>query len=403
MNSHSNSRLPHCNALRLPAFRQVIFAVWLLGGWYFGGSPQVLAQDGGWSVPIDISEGEGVAAGGARMICDPYQNLQVFWQDDQNVIYYRTDMNGEWSSPADVLIAPEMISTFTLQAGVTAADSIVHLVWLSLYEGYIYYTQAPLSGAQDAREWSPPALLASAAESAGLHVEPEGQLRIAYGTSDPEGLQHSVFYIESNDSGATWTTAREVYTTRTASSLRISRTVLARDSAGRLHLGVTVYVSERNQSTRFGLDSRVVYLRSLDDGTTWRVVMEMTPNVEPGLFGLAVFPFDNDEIHLTWHDPRRMHLWSTDGGEEWLGPEEIVPLGAAFGGLNELALDSSGRLHAVVASGQGVRSAQWLKPGWGATQVIDDRAFDPHGQNLVHLGLVEPRVRLPGPCPGRST
>jgi len=98
---------------------------------------------------------------------------------------------------------------------------------------------------------------------------------------------------------------------------------------------------------------------------------------------IAPYAFGNDEVHLTWHDPRRMHTWSIDGGQTWREPKEIMPLGAAFGGRNELTQDSAGVVHVVTAVGDGVYSASWNGAEWSAPEQIDNRFIDPHGQTIV--------------------
>ena len=100
-----------------------------------------------------------------------------------------------------------------------------------------------------------------------------------------------------------------------------------------------MYVGISLRSQDYGVYSEVGYICSPDTGQTWesyRVIAkqsEATPNIQ----NMVPFPFGKDEIHLTWHDPRRMHMWSSDGGVTWSNPSEIIQLGAGFGGANYLA------------------------------------------------------------------
>ena len=61
----------------------------------------------------------------------------------------------------------------------------------------------------------------------------------------------------------------------------------------------------------------------------------------------------------------------------------IIELGAAFGGINQLAKDSAGVLHAITAVGDGVFHSIWKNGAWGPGEALDKRFIDPHGQQLV--------------------
>jgi len=125
------------------------------------------------------------------------------------------------------------------------------------------------------------------------------------------------------------------------------------------------------RSFTYGDYSELGYTRSLDSGSTWEKPLILAQSTTaPGVDQIASFVFGNDEIHLTYDTPERMHQWSEDGGTTWHAPEEIVNgvnLGAAFGGENKLVKDSAGVLHVVYAWAEGVYHATWNGPG-GVTQ-----------------------------------
>lgn len=60
----------------------------------------------------------------------------------------------------------------------------------------------------------------------------------------------------------------------------------------------------------------------------------------------------------------------------------IMPLGAAFGGFNQLAWDNAGNLHVVSAEGSGVFHAIWGGSAWNVQETIEARHLDPHQQQL---------------------
>ena len=138
------------------------------------------------------------------------------------------------------------------------------------------------------------------------------------------------------------------------------------------------------RSYTYGAFSQLGYMRSTDGGTTWGDAQDLgTSTSAPGIEGAAAYTFGDDEVHLTWHGPARLHKWSLDGGETWSRPVTIVNKGAAFGGANALAKDSAGVLHSVTAEAGGVFHAIFNGSSWNPYDIIDSRYNDPHEQRIV--------------------
>ena len=102
-----------------------------------------------------------------------------------------------------------------------------------------------------------------------------------------------------------------------------------------------------------------------------------------GVEWIAPYAFGDNEIHLTWHDPDRMHIVSFDGGQTWSQPDVIASLPAAFGGPNEMVKDSDGHTYVVLATNGGVFTKEWLYGNWGNLELIDGREIDNHGQQIT--------------------
>jgi hypothetical protein len=335
-----------------------------------------------WSRPVDALAGSGAKSGSfAVLLCDQYQDAYLLAAEQSlsgAAILYRTDVDGSWSAPHDVIATTDTV-VFGLGATIANRDDSVHAIWSNRYiSGDLFYARAPLRAAGDPRSWSSPILLANSVDWAAIQADSRGTVHIVYGATDASGIEHTVYYLKSDNSGRSWSEPISAYTGVTAVPA-IIRPEIALDTRNRIHIGLSI------NSNEYGVYSEVGYVQSIDDGLTWSAYkqVETMGLTFQGVAWIAPFAFGDDEIHLTWHDPRRMHAWSLDGGKTWRGPIEIMPLGAGFGGRNFLTRDSAGVLHVVVAESTGVFSASWDGAKWGTPEQIDNRYIDPHGQSIM--------------------
>jgi len=291
---------------------------------------------------------------------------------------YQNDLTGDLSSPVDIIALSEDILIRT-SAAISDHDDVLHVIWQNRYIGAdVYYSQVQLNQAHNPNAWQVPRRLLENVDSANLAIDNSGSPHVLYGQSEDGGLSNSLYLIKSLDGGENWTDRLTVFQNAATLPSGISGG-LAIDDANRLHVGVTIRTQE------YGAYSEVGYLRSLDDGQTWSPYEQIMVDGTSfqGVSTMLPYTFGDDEVHLTWHDPRRMHQWSSDGGETWSAPVEIMFLGAAFGGPNLLVKDSAGTLYAIVATSGGVYSATWSEDTWRDFQQIDNRSNDPHGQHMV--------------------
>jgi hypothetical protein len=335
-----------------------------------------------WSTPIDITQGSTAEMGSFDLLlCDPYQNAYLMWAEQSNsgaAVYLRLDAGNGWSTAHDVIVTPGAV-IFGLAAAIAKPTDTLHLIWSDQYlRGDLYYSQAPLAAVEEPRSWTTPQLLAQGTDWSSIKTDSKGTVHIVYGTTDNSGVEHTIYHIQSTDTGKTWSEPVVAYSVISALPAMI-RPELAIDGRDRLHMGISL------NSYEYGAYSEVGYIRSEDGGQTWGTyhLVQNKGSTFQGVAWIAPYAFGDDEIHLTWHDPRRMHTWSTDGGKTWHDPQEIMPLAAAFGGRNELTQDSAGVLHVVTAVGDGVYSASWNGTDWSAPEQIDNRFVDPHGQTIV--------------------
>ena len=368
-----------------PAITRYSLRALLLLGIFFFQSSVILAQVTSpiWRNPIDMTQASTSSnALFPLVLCDQYQNTHILWSDrfGESALYYMNDISGDWSAPMDVITNGDDIrNMIKLSAVIDDSTDILHVLWLDQWiKGVLHYSQVPISEASNPRAWMKSVPLALGTENGSIDVDPEGNLHLVYGTSGDDNLEVGVDYIRSNDSGETWSTPINVVSKKVPFPSD-PYAEIAVDETGRMHVGITY------RSQDYGSYSEVGYARSVDGGFTWSdyELIDDLGTAWQGVSTISPYAFEENEIHLTWHDPRRMHRWSNDGGSTWSEPDQIMTLGAAFGGPNALTQDSSGAVHLVTAINEGVYSARWDGSMWGPSERIEDREIDPHGQEIA--------------------
>lgn len=336
-----------------------------------------------WNDPIDMTTGStSTNALFPSILCDQYQNTHLLWSDRNNYssIYYSNDVQGDWLSPTDVITSSDVNQLMLrLSSVIDNEENRIHLLWVGQWiKGILFYSNVDLLKAKDPRAWSKPLPLAIGTENGAIDVDGDDNLHIVYGVSGSDNIEVGVEYIRSADQGQSWSVPRKVFSKK-APFPTDPFAQIAIDGEGRIHVGISL------RSQDYGVYSEIGYIRSLDGGQTWGdyELVDDKGTAFQGVNTISPYAFGDDEIHLTWHDPRRMHRYSIDGGSTWSEPDEIMPLGAAFGGPNALSQDSSGAIHVVTAVNGGVYSSRWDGSKWGPAERIDNRQIDPHGQEIA--------------------
>jgi hypothetical protein len=359
--------------------------VMLLLGIFFSQSSVMFAQGTSpiWRNPVDLTQSSTSRnALFPLVLCDQYQNTHILWSDrfEESTLYYMNDISGDWSAPSDVIaIGDDIRNMLKLSAVIDDKSDVLHVLWVDQWiKGVLHYSQVHISEAGNPRAWTKPVPLATGTENGAIDVDEAGLLHIVYGTSDSENLEVGIDYIQSSDGGISWSTPVNVVSKKVPFPSD-PYAEIAVDDTGRIHVGITY------RSQDYGIYSEVGYSRSVDGGFTWSdyELIDDLGTAWQGVSTISPFAFGENEIHLTWHDPRRMHRWSNDGGSTWSEPGETMSLGAAFGGRNALTQDSSGAIHIVTAINEGVYSARWDGSNWGLAEKIEDREIDPHGQEIA--------------------
>jgi hypothetical protein len=373
------------NYIKLRKISILILRSLILIGIIFGLVGNTLAQVTSplWNYPIDLTQASSSTnAIDPIILCDQYQNTHILWgdRDEMPALYYMNDVSGDWSAPIDV-IANRISTTLIMRLyGVIQDDpDFLHLLWVDEYlSATLNYSRVALSEASDPRAWKHPLPIAYGIQNGSIDVDDNGVLHVAYGVSGVDYSEVIINYINSDDHGDTWSTPTKIFSKKVPVPSD-STALIEVDDKMRIHVGISI------RSQNYGEYSEVGYLQSINGGSNWGdyLLIDDIGTAYQGVNLLTPYSFEGDEIHLTWHNPDRMHQWSQDGGLTWSDPKEIMSLGAAFGGSNGLTKDSQGTVHVVTAENEGVFSANWDGSRWGVPERIENRQFDPHGQNIT--------------------
>lgn len=263
--------------------------------------------------------------------------------------------------------------------GAITPDDFIHLVW-SNDAHEVVYSRTPLNSATQLRKWTEPYGIVTNSYYSNISADKDGILYVIYTTADFETMKNGIYYSISSDFGKTWSLSKTILEIKTNVPSTIAAQFIV-DGRGRYHVVYAV------RSITIGEYSALGYLRSTDAGKRWETPLTFSPDFPNASMNvIGEYSFGDDEIHLTYDLPSRLHQWSYDGGETWSQPAPIEngpTIGWASGGYNHLVKDSSGVLHVVFASAAGVYHSTWNGSSWGVAEQIDQPSFDPHDQQLV--------------------
>jgi hypothetical protein len=371
----SNSRLVNHHNFQLIPLIAVITAVLLVG--------PVSADEGWLGKKIALAERKSTTIfnSGGFLVCDPYQNLHIFWQEDKgelgNSIYYMNDLAGFLTPALDIYYSTHRINYNSLIA--TGNNHGLYLLWIDDITWELLFGRADISAAYDARSWQPPVSIADPVYGHNIKSDRWGNLHIIYDKMDTDNIHHSFYYLNSRDNGATWSDPYLVGEKKVPEP-SITNISMAIDENGRIFVGIAYRSFDYEEFSELG------YFRSKDNGVTWEdyVLFQNTSNgFRGGIDRLAFYTFGPNEVHATFHGPARSHVYSLDGGETWTQPQIITSMGYAFGGDNVLVKDSSGSLYALFASFTGVFLSQYMNNAWTSWEYVDDSPIDAHYQQMV--------------------
>jgi len=346
------------------------------------------SQYGGWSERIIVYEDPDDSVSiRAQLAADPFGGIHLMWYREQDgaIMYSRWD-GLQWTVPSDVLISPRDDSTYWAAFAIDRLGRL-HAVWgggRALYYSHSWYDQA-----QNAANWSAPIAIGPPAASYSIVAEGADHIHLLY-----SALGEEVYYLSSQDGGATW--AKRIQVSESPIDTATNEPRLFLDERGTLHAVWNGALLPSGYPP-----SGIFYAQSTDRGAGWSPPVQLA-GLDMGQPNVAVA--GDRTIHVVWNGRAgiggRFHIWSSDGGNTWSRVENIEFASEKLrGGLTHppsLTVDGKGNLHILYTSntpgavytywtGKGLATPTLLvssdEAGWWTERALLFSAFG----NQLHL------------------
>ncbi len=317
-----------------------------------------VAQSGGWSEPINISNTPGNSRY-PEIAADAWGNVHVVWSEDEDgqgwgeSIYY-TMWNGEaWTESVDIFYTPP-----AAHIPAVAADSLgyVHVVWNA--NNTTRYSRARIGdGPWSAAAWSRPQILSTQSAFTtywtDIAVDDQGNLHVVWTERSAEDELEDLYYSRSVDGGQSWSLPINLSSTPEQQS---SFEQIITDAEGNPHV-VWLELSRSRAGWDEG-DVGVFHSWSSDGGESWFAPEEMS---QPGPEGFSgAYPAiiaDDQYVYTIWNerrnDPRRDTIFARRWEDGWWSDIAVVTDDSGMIGTSGIwtrvrgVADGAGNLHLV--------------------------------------------------------
>ncbi|MBK9925969.1 MAG: exo-alpha-sialidase [Anaerolineales bacterium] len=297
------------------------------------------------------------------LLADHNKTIQAFasqWVENQGrrraIVYRQWTLVGGWTRPVDIILSPTRGDANFLWAFMDSLDNI-HLIFSATQSSKtaVYYTSAPAINADRASAWSTPMLIGENAlllNSAVIIGDGQENLVIIYsGNRDGSG----VYYMQSKDTGKTWTSPLPVFLTYDSSLSAFSL---------RLVLGTEQKIRATwNVVTNLGEDESLYFANFDLQKSEWDTPIELDQRINIRDYFGPSFPaiVDNGrEIIVVYNSgnpfkgrpvdlgrPVQFFSLSKNGGVTWSDPSVPFPFHVGRSGEHTLLLDGDGVPHTL--------------------------------------------------------
>ena len=366
-----------------------------------------------WS-PLETISDRKSQAGLPAMSADTQGKVYALWSQaaDGNLgtdLYAAIWESNAWSRAAKVLGSTSVLTETAIgnQAAKAEQPSVatdnqsrLHAVWSGGPNGQILYSWTYVRDAMSAQAWTQPIALpapSAVASQPSILADPRGDvLHVIYAVPFNEG--RGIYYVRSNDDGATWQKPVLVFDAVTMKWDSVDRPQLALDAQRNILHAVWL----RTRLPDGAGTQAVAYSRSTDGGQSWSTPVTI---VEGDTDWPRIAVSGEGQIQIVWNQAptqgssqelQPTEIWSQfspDGGERWAAPALVPGLDEVSGPVS-LSADGARSFHIVgVGKGIGGESALlynlWDGGAWGERELFG------LGQNAT-LGNAAVALALPG-------
>lgn len=350
--------------------------VWLMGG--SAGTPAGwFPASSLWSSPNVILYSQ-TNINNLEMVTDVDGMVHVIWtQEDaidnnRSAIYYARWDGGQWTLPLQVLQTMAGMRTEQPDMAVTN-DGRVLVVWRS-ETGALLFSQAAADRAGIPTEWSQIQMLPTLTESVGapmVTVAGNGRIYVIHALTLNE--HRGIYYIHSDDNGLTWSEPQQLFDAVAARWDMLDQAQIAITDDGHMQA-----IWRKYSLPPEGKSLGMYYALSLDNGRSWSEAAEITA---APIQWSALVNDGGPVVHRLWQEtgeigPVLWHDYSGDSGLTFSVAARVPGLDS-LSGPAELAVDSTGQLHLVVAAREMLWYRLWTGMRWDSVEaapLLDNRA-----------------------------
>lgn len=280
-----------------------------------------------WSTPENLSNSGGT--NDPRMVVDAFGDTHVIWTDLLTSMRYTKNDGGGWQPstivefPFGPLDNPPVL--------VADANGRIHAFWTNAL-GTMSYSRALAETFGEASQWTTIQILAESALDMDVAVDQNGLIHLVYiRPISSDVFPAGVYYRQSVDGGATWSSATLLYQSNYFRSLPLEKTNVEIVTSGSGE-NSNLFVAWDDLTRR-----RVFLTRSVDSGLTWddnwEVDGPLTTSVTETPFNSQVYAND-DQALVVWQvgEPnsvervncRILYRFSDNVGQSWSNSQTIL-------------------------------------------------------------------------------
>jgi hypothetical protein len=284
------------------------------------------------------------------IISDASGLFHAFWIEETDAtqnnprdkLYYAQMANDQWSDAVEIITSPDRnIGKLSVYS---AVDGNLYLTWQGLTSNEVYFSWANVSKAISPFEWTEPTSLPinGLNDSPSLSGSISGSLFLVYAI--PINENRGIYFIQTTDQGETWSEPVTIFNAVANGWDMVNNPTLVQTDAGYLHATWT-----RTELVTGGDQIGFYYTSSTDGGQSWSIPQEIVnqPFVRNWLKS-----YGSLTIHRLWEGSgaENSGIWhetSTDNGLTWTRSVPISILGDT--GPTNVAIDTAGQIHVFLS------------------------------------------------------